>query len=312
MNLREFLKNQKYDKGLCDITIDIQMGAIEIFSKLNEECYDYIGSAGEQNIQNEEVQKLDIIANNIFIEKFRKNIFVEKLLSEENKELIKLNEGGKYIIAMDPLDGSSNIDVNIPVGSIFSVLQKNPNDFLQKGDLQKLACYVIYGTNTVFVIAIDKQVHSFSLNSLKKEFYLTQKKIQTPVNGNIFSINEGNYAHFPTGVKKYIKYCQEEEGDRPYTSRYIGSMVSDIHRNMIKGGIYIYPKSTKYDKGKLRLLYECNPMAFIVEQAGGKASDGYQRVMDIMPTELHERSAIFCGSKKMVEKAEAFMKEFGD
>ena len=175
MNLREFLKNQKYDKGLSDILIDIQTGAIEIFSKPNEEYYDYKGSAGEKNIQNEEVQKLDIIANSIFIEKFKRNIFVEKLLSEENKEPIKLNKGGKYIVAMDPLDGSSNIDVNMPVGSIFSILQKNPNDFLQKGDLQKLACYVIYGTNTVLVFAVDKQVHSFSLNSLKKEFYLTQK-----------------------------------------------------------------------------------------------------------------------------------------
>lgn len=221
---------------------------------------------------------------------------------------------------MDPLDGSSNIDVNVSVGTIFSIYRRvtplgtpvTSEDFLQPGNLQVAAGYIIYGTSTMLVYTTGHGVNGFTLNPALGSWYLSHPDMKFPENGNIYSINEGNYAHFPTGVKKYIKYCQEEEGDRPYTSRYIGSMVSDIHRNMIKGGIYIYPKSTKYDKGKLRLLYECNPMAFIVEQAGGKASDGYQRVMDIMPTELHERSAIFCGSKKMVEKAEAFMKEFGD
>ena len=308
MNLREFLKNQKYDKGLCDITIDIQMGAIEIFSKLNEECYDYIGSAGEQNIQNEEVQKLDIIANNIFIEKFRKNIFVEKLLSEENKELIKLNEGGKYIIAMDPLDGSSNIDVNIPVGSIFSVLKKNPNDFLQKGDLQKLACYVIYGTNTVFVIAIDGQVHSFSLNSLKKEFYLTQKNIKTPVNGNILSINEGNYKSFSPDILKYVEFCKslDPKNKRTHTGRFIGSLVADFHRNLIKGGIFIYPKTNDKPSGQLRLIYECNPIAFIAKHAGGLSTNLRQDILKITPTKNHQRVAFVVGSKNMVQKLLSF------
>lgn len=308
MNLREFLKNQKYDKGLCDIIIDIQMGAIEIFSKLNEEYYDYKGSAGEKNIQNEEVQKLDIIANNIFIEKFKKNIFVEKLLSEENKEPIKLNKSGKYIVAMDPLDGSSNIDVNIPVGSIFSVLQKNPNDFLQKGDLQKLACYVIYGTNTVFVIAIDKQVHSFSLNSLKKEFYLTQKKIQTPVNGNIFSINEGNYKSFSPEILKYLEFCKslDLKNKRTHTGRFIGSLVADFHRNLIKGGIFIYPKTNDRPSGQLRLIYECNPIAYIAKHAGGLSTNLRHDILKITPTKNHERVAFVVGSKNMVQKLLSF------
>ena len=286
---------------------------------------DITGAAGEQNIQGEDQQKLDVFANNIFIQTLTNREIVCGIASEENDDFITIagsrnDHKNKYVVLMDPLDGSSNIDVNVSVGKIFSIYRRvtplgtpvTSEDFLQPGNLQVAAGYIIYGTSTMLVYTTGHGVNGFTLNPALGSWYLSHPDMKFPENGNIYSINEGNYAHFPTGVKKYIKYCQEEEGDRPYTSRYIGSMVSDIHRNMIKGGIYIYPKSTKYDKGKLRLLYECNPMAFIVEQAGGKASDGYQRVMDIMPTELHERSAIFCGSKKMVEKAEAFMKEFGD
>ncbi|MCC4227392.1 class 1 fructose-bisphosphatase [Zunongwangia profunda] len=286
---------------------------------------DITGAAGEQNIQGEDQQKLDVFANNIFIQTLTNREIVCGIASEENDDFITIagsrnDHKNKYVVLMDPLDGSSNIDVNVSVGTIFSIYRRvtplgtpvTSEDFLQPGNLQVAAGYIIYGTSTMLVYTTGHGVNGFTLNPALGSWYLSHPDMKFPENGNIYSINEGNYAHFPTGVKRYIKYCQEEEGDRPYTSRYIGSMVSDIHRNMIKGGIYIYPKSTKYDKGKLRLLYECNPMAFIVEQAGGKASDGYQRVMDIMPTELHERSAIFCGSKKMVEKAEAFMKEFGD
>ena len=286
---------------------------------------DITGAAGEQNIQGEDQQKLDVFANNIFIQTLTNREIVCGIASEENDDFITIagsrnDHKNKYVVLMDPLDGSSNIDVNVSVGTIFSIYRRvtplgtpvTSEDFLQPGNLQVAAGYIIYGTSTMLVYTTGHGVNGFTLNPALGSWYLSHPDMKFPENGNIYSINEGNYAHFPTGVKKYIKYCQEEEGDRPYTSRYIGSMVSDIHRNMIKGGIYIYPKSTKYDKGKLRLLYECNPMAFIVEQAGGKASDGYQRVMDIMPTELHERSAIFCGSKKMVEQAEAYMKEFGD
>lgn len=286
---------------------------------------DITGAAGEQNIQGEDQQKLDVFANNIFIQTLTNREIVCGIGSEENDEFITIagsrkDHKNKYVVLMDPLDGSSNIDVNVSVGTIFSIYRRvtplgtpvTSEDFLQPGNLQVAAGYIIYGTSTMLVYTTGHGVNGFTLNPALGSWYLSHPDMKFPETGNIYSINEGNYAHFPNGVKKYIKYCQEEEGDRPYTSRYIGSMVSDIHRNMIKGGIYIYPKSTKYNKGKLRLLYECNPMAFIVEQAGGKASDGYQRVMDIMPTELHERSAIFCGSKTMVEKAEEFMKEYGD
>ena len=286
---------------------------------------DITGAAGEQNVQGEDQQKLDVFANNTFIQTLTNREIVCGIGSEENDEFITIagsrkDHKNKYVVLMDPLDGSSNIDVNVSVGTIFSIYRRvtpigtpvTSEDFLQPGNLQVAAGYIIYGTSTMLVYTTGHGVNGFTLNPALGSWYLSHPDMKFPETGNIYSINEGNYAHFPTGVKKYIKYCQEEEGDRPYTSRYIGSMVSDIHRNMIKGGIYIYPKSTKYNKGKLRLLYECNPMAFIVEQAGGKASDGYQRVMDIMPTELHERSAIFCGSKTMVEKAEEFMKEFGD
>ena len=216
---------------------------------------------------------------------------------------------------MDPLDGSSNIDVNVSVGTIFSVYRRvtpigtpvTIEDFLQPGINQVAAGYVIYGTSTMLVYTTGHGVNGFTLNPAIGTFYLSHPKMQFPTDGHIYSINEGNYVHFPQGVKDYIKYCQLEEGDRPYTSRYIGSLVSDIHRNMIKGGIYLYPTSSKAPKGKLRLLYECNPLAFIAEQAGGKASDGFNRIMEIEPTELHERVPFFCGSYNMVEKAEEFM-----
>jgi len=217
---------------------------------------------------------------------------------------------------MDPLDGSSNIDVNVSVGTIFSVYRRiSPigtpvtiEDFLQPGINQVAAGYVIYSTSTMLVYTTGHGVNGFTLNPAIGTFYLSHPNIQFPKDGIIYSLNEGNYVHFPQGVKDYIKYCQLEEDDRPYTSRYIGSLVSDIHRNMLKGGIYLYPTSSKSPKGKLRLLYECNPMAFIVEQAGGKASDGFNRIMEIQPTELHERVPFFCGSYNMVEKAEDFMR----
>ncbi|MDN3596173.1 class 1 fructose-bisphosphatase [Zunongwangia endophytica] len=286
---------------------------------------DITGAVGEQNIQGEDQQKLDIFANKTFIQTLTNREIVCGIASEENDEYITIagsrkDHNNKYVVLMDPLDGSSNIDVNVSVGTIFSIYRRvtplgtpvTSEDFLQPGNLQVAAGYIIYGTSTMLVYTTGHGVNGFTLNPALGSWYLSHPDMKFPDIGNIYSINEGNYAHFPTGVKKYIKYCQEEEENRPYTSRYIGSMVSDIHRNMIKGGIYIYPKSSKHEKGKLRLLYECNPMAFIVEQAGGKASDGYQRIMDIKPTELHERSPIFCGSKKMVEKAEEFMKEYED
>ncbi len=286
---------------------------------------DITGAVGEQNVQGEEQQKLDIFANKTFIQTLTNREIVCGIASEENDEYITIagsrkDHKNKYVVLMDPLDGSSNIDVNVSVGTIFSIYRRvtplgtpvTSDDFLQPGNLQVAAGYIIYGTSTMLVYTTGHGVNGFTLNPALGSWYLSHPNMKFPESGSIYSINEGNYAHFPTGVKKYIKYCQEEKEDRPYTSRYIGSMVSDIHRNMIKGGIYIYPKGSKYENGKLRLLYECNPMAYIVEQAGGKASNGFQRIMDVKPIELHQRSPIFCGSKKMVEKAEEFMEKFAD
>ncbi|NNE03605.1 MAG: class 1 fructose-bisphosphatase, partial [Eudoraea sp.] len=242
------------------------------------------------------------------------------IASEEEDDFISINSSdeqhqNKYVVLIDPLDGSSNIDVNVSVGTIFSIYRRvtpigtpvQLKDFLQPGVNQVAAGYIVYGTSTMLVYTTGDGVNGFTLNPAIGTFYLSHPAMEFPETGKIYSVNEGNYIHFPLGVKKYIKYCQEEEDDRPYTSRYIGSLVSDFHRNMIKGGIYMYPKSSIASNGKLRLLYECNPMAFIAEQANGKASDGFGRIMEIEPKELHERVPFFCGSRKMVEKAEEFM-----
>ncbi len=281
---------------------------------------DIIGKAGDENVQGEEQQKLDVLANEKFIQTLINREIVCGIASEEEDSFISVNSQdkqhqNKYVVLIDPLDGSSNIDVNVSVGSIFSVFRRitpigtpvTLEDFLQPGINQVAAGYIIYGTSTMLVYTTGHGVNGFTLNPAMGTFYLSHPDMQFPETGKIYSINEGNYIHFPQGVKEYIKYCQKEEGDRPYTSRYIGSLVSDFHRNMIKGGIYIYPKSSLLSEGKLRLLYECNPMAFLAEQANGKATNGFKRIMEIQPTELHQRVPFFCGSKKMVEKAEEFM-----
>lgn len=281
---------------------------------------DITGASGNENIQGEQQQKLDVFANTVFINTLKRRDIVCGFASEEEDDFVIVpeEEGGfhhKYIVLIDPLDGSSNIDVNVSVGTIFSIYRRvspvgtpvNQSDFLQKGRNQVAAGYIVYGTSTMLVYTTGHGVNGFTLNPALGTYYLSHPNMQFPQTGKVYSINEGNYVHFPQGVKDYIKYCQREEDDRPYTSRYIGSLVSDFHRNMIKGGVYIYPTSSKAPKGKLRLLYECNPMAFLAEQAGGKASDGYVSILDIEPTELHQRVPFFVGSVKMVEKAEAFM-----
>ena len=220
---------------------------------------------------------------------------------------------------MDPLDGSSNIDVNSSVGTIFSIYRRvtpvggpvTIDDFLQKGRQQVAAGYVIYGTSTMIVYTTGKGVNGFTLNPAIGTFYLSHPQMKFPEKGGIYSVNEGNYIHFPQGVKDYIKYCQKEEEDRPYTSRYIGSLVSDFHRNLIKGGIYLYPSTSKNPKGKLHLLYECNPIAFLAEQAGGKSSDGFTDTLDIQPTSLHERVPFYCGNTGMMQTLEGFLQRYG-
>ena len=277
-----------------------------------------LGETGDTNVQGERVKKLDIFANDQFIAALKAGGECCAIASEENEEIIpidsEISKNARYVVAMDPLDGSSNIDVNVSIGTIFSIYRRTSlngpgtyEDFMQRGTEQVAAGYIIYGSSAMLVYTTGKGVNGFTLDPSIGEFCLSHPNMQMPKEGKTYSINEGNYVHFPQGVKNYLKYCQLEEGDRPYTSRYIGSLVSDIHRNMIKGGIYIYPTSSKAPKGKLRLLYECNPMAFITEQAGGKASDGYKRIMEIEPTELHQRVPFFCGSYHMVTKAEEFM-----
>lgn len=312
----------KYSSGeLSRLINSIRLAAKVVNYKVNKAgLVDIIGAYGEQNIQGEDQQKLDVYANEIFMQTLINREIVCGIASEESDDFITVqghdgSHNNKYVVLIDPLDGSSNIDVNVSVGTIFSVYRRvtpvgtpvTTEDFLQPGVNQVAAGYVIYGTSTMLVYTTGNGVNGFTLNPAIGTFYLSHPNLQFPKDGNIYSINEGNYVHFPQGVKDYIKYCQREEENRPYTSRYIGSLVSDIHRNMIKGGIYIYPTSSKAPKGKLRLLYECNPMAFIAEQAGGKASDGFTRIMEIQPTELHQRVPFFCGSYNMVEKAEEFM-----
>ncbi len=329
--LGEFIiENQasfKYTSGeLSRLINSIRLAAKVVNHEVNKAgLVDIIGAAGETNIQGEDQQKLDVYANDKFIQTLTNRNIVCGIASEEEDDFIIVNSQdenhqNKYVVLIDPLDGSSNIDVNVSVGTIFSVYRRitpvgtpvKLEDFLQKGSEQVAAGYVVYGTSTMLVYTTGDGVNGFTLNPAIGTFYLSHPNMQFPEDGKIYSVNEGNYIHFPIGVKKYIKYCQEEDGDRPYTSRYIGSLVSDFHRNMIKGGIYMYPKSSKNSNGKLRLLYECNPMAFLAEQAKGKASDGFNRIMDVQPTELHQRIPFFCGSKNMVEKAEEFMKEYSE
>jgi len=318
-------KHFKYSSGeLSRLINSIRLAAKIVNHEVNKAgLVDILGEAGDTNIQGEDQQKLDVYANDVFKSALINREIVCGIASEEEDDFITVegkesSNTNKYVVLIDPLDGSSNIDVNVSVGTIFSIYRRitpegtpvQKEDFLQKGNEQVAAGYVVYGTSTMLVYTTGHGVNGFTLNPALGTFYLSHPDMKFPEEGKIYSINEGYYAHFPQGVKDYLKYCQAEEGNRPYTSRYIGSLVSDFHRNMIKGGIYIYPTSSKAPQGKLRLLYECNPIAFLAEQANGSATDGYQRIMDLEPKELHQRVPVFCGSKKMVEKAESFMAKY--
>ncbi len=312
----------KYSSGeLSKLINAIRLAAKVVNHEVNKAgLVDILGKAGGINAQDEEQQKLDVYANEVFMKALTNRQIACGVASEEEDDFVSFenhSEGNnnKYVILIDPLDGSSNIDVNVSVGTIFSIYHRvtpigtpvQAEDFLQEGNKQVAAGYILFGTSTMLVYTTGHGVNGFTLNPAIGTFYLSHPNMKFPDDGQIYSINEGGYSRFPQGVKEYIKYCQEEKENRPYTSRYIGSLVSDFHRNMIKGGIYIYPQSSNYPKGKLRLLYECNPIAFLAEQANGVATDGYQRILDIKPNELHQRVPFFCGSKKMMEKASEFM-----
>lgn len=276
---------------------------------------DILGRSGCENIQGEEQQKLDVYANTAFMEELQASGECCGIASEELEDVAIFHEGlcknAKYIVCMDPLDGSSNIDVNVSVGTIFSIYRRiSPvgteavkADFMQKGENMVAAGYIIYGSSTMLVYSAGQGVNGFTLDPSLGEFCLSHPNIKTPLNGKIYSINEGNYEKFPLGIKKYIKYCQEKdtETNRPYSSRYIGSLVADFHRNMLKGGVFMYPSTDSHPKGKLRLLYECNPIAFIAEQAGGSATDGKQRILEIKPSTIHQRVPFYVGSHNMVD-----------
>ncbi len=311
-----------YAKGeLSRLLRDIGIAAKIVNREVNKAgLVNILGDAGSTNIQGENQKKLDVYANEQFIAALSSGGECCIVASEENDELVRIDsavsKNAKYIVAIDPLDGSSNIDVNVAVGTIFSIYRRvtkegpaQLSDVLQAGTEQVAAGYIVYGSSTMLVYTTGKGVNGFTLDPSIGEFCLSHPNLKIPTSGTIYSINEGNYVHFPDGVKKYIKYCQVEDlvTKRPYTSRYIGSMVADIHRSIIKGGIFIYPTTSSGPTGKLRLVYECNPMAFIIEQAGGKATNGFQRILELSVTDLHQRSAIFIGSADMVSQAESFM-----
>jgi fructose-1,6-bisphosphatase I len=276
-----------------------------------------LGAQGGQNVQGEEQQKLDVVADEAFIRAFENGGEVCGIASEENDDFVAFDsesaQKGNYVVLFDPLDGSSNIDVNVSIGTIFSIYRRiSPNgtpatlaDMLQAGDHQVAAGYVLYGSSTILVYSTGKGVNGFTLDPAIGEFFLSHPNMKMPEEGRLYSINEGNLQDFDPTLRAYLDYCQSDKNQtgKPYSGRYIGSLVADFHRNLIKGGIYIYPTVPSAPQGRLRLLYECNPLAFIAEQAGGLATDGQQRILDIKPTQLHQRVGFYIGSKKMVEKA---------
>lgn len=268
------------------------------------------GGAGNINVQGENQQKLDVIADDRMIRALTNGGEVCAILSEERDEIIHVNENSHYIVAMDPLDGSSNIDVNVSIGTIFSIYRRlspigqqvTEKDVLQKGINQVAAGYVLYGSSTMLVYTTGHGVNGFTYEPSLGEFVLSHADMMCPEDGRIFSINEGGYRGFSQDVVDFVEYCKDEK----FSARYIGSLVSDFHRNLLKGGIYIYPRTKDIPDGKLRLMYEANPLAFIAEQSGGMASDGERRILEIEPTDFHQRAPVYIGSKNLVEKALSF------
>ncbi len=306
---------------LSQLLRDIGLAAKIISREVNKAgITNILGNDGSTNVHGESVKKLDTFADQQLISALERSAITCMVISEENDGIVQLrSQGGKYIVYLDPLDGSSNIDVNVSIGSIFSIYMREPRfdpsvkeeDALQPGTRQVAAGYVLYGSSTTLTYTTGLGVSIFTLDPSIGEFILTDRKIQMPDHGAIYSINEGSYNSWDLGLKKYIKYCQEEDSEsgRPYSARYIGSMVADIHRTLIKGGIFIYPHSKRYPEGKLRLMYECNPLSFIIEQAGGKATNGSKRIMDIEPNAIHQRTPVYIGSKHNVEKVMDFLFE---
>ncbi|MBL6447238.1 class 1 fructose-bisphosphatase [Fulvivirga sp. 29W222] len=296
---------------LSQLLRDIALAGKVVNREINKAgLINIVGPIGAQNVQGEDQQKLDVLANIRFIRALTKGGEACAIISEEDEEITDLNNDGKYVIAIDPLDGSSNIDVNVSIGTIFSIYRRvtpvgtpiTKEDVMQKGNEQAAAGYLLYGSSTMLVYTTGHGVNGFTYEPSLGEYFLSHPNMSIPENGKIYSINEGSYSSFSTPVKSYVNFCKENS----YSGRYIGSLVADFHRNLLKGGIYMYPPTAASPNGKLRLLYECNALAFIVEQAGGSASTGEQRILDLQPEELHQRTPLFIGSKNMVSKVEEF------
>lgn len=315
--LDRFIKNNQdqfqYASGeLSQLLRDIALASKVVNREVNKAgLIDIMGAMGSQNTGGEQQQKLDVLANIRFTRALTKGGEVCALISEETESYVDLNNHGNYVIAIDPLDGSSNIDVNVSIGTIFSIYRrKSPvgkpiqeMDILQKGSEQVAAGYILYGSSTMLVYTTGHGVNGFTYEPTLGEYVLSHPNMKMPADGKIYSINEGSANSFSEGVRSYLKFCK----DHDYTARYIGSLVADFHRNLLKGGIYIYPATAKNANGKLRLMYECNSLSFIAEQAGGNATDGRNRILDIQPKDLHQRTPFYVGSAKMVEKAVSFI-----
>jgi fructose-1,6-bisphosphatase I len=304
---------------LAGLLRDIGLASKRVHVEVNKAgLVDILGDAGTTNVQGEEVKKLDIFANNQFMGVLRHGISCAGIGSEEMDDIVvfddEISNNSKYVCLFDPLDGSSNIDVNVSIGTIFSIYRRTSElgkpatkeDFLQPGINQVAAGYVIYGSSTMLVYATRRGCQGFTLDQSIGEFTLSHPDIKCPEQGKVYSVNHGNFFQYNEKVKKYITACQQKDKTNggPYTQRYIGSMVADVHRNLIKGGIFMYPGTTDKPQGKLRLLYECNPFAFIVEITGGKATDGERRILEIKPEKVHQRTPFFVGSKLMMEEYE--------
>lgn len=307
-----------FSNVLRDLTLAIKIIWREV-SKAG--LVNIIGHSGTQNVHGEQVKKLDLFADDVIFKAMDHGGHLCVMGSEEHEDILKIPQEypkGRYVLLFDPLDGSSNIDANVSIGTIFSIYRRvtqsgdgTIEDCIQPGYKQLAAGYVVYGSSTMLVYTTGDGVHGFTLDPSIGEFLLSHENIKIPKRGKIYSVNEGNYKWWDAGMKKYVKYLQEEdkETNRPYTGRYIGSLVADVHRTMLYGGIFCYPGDSRNPNGKLRLMYEGNPIAFLMEQAGGRAIDGRQRILDVVPTKLHQKTPVFVGSEEDVNILERFLKE---
>jgi len=330
LTLEEFRKRELRDLPqatgeLSSLLQDIALAAKRVSAEVSKAgLLDILGETGEHNIQGESVQKLDRFAHKQFEMALQRGISCAGLASEEAEQFIAFDESlsnqSKYVCVIDPLDGSSNIDVNISIGTVFGIYRRlstkgtpcRADDFLQPGNKQVAAGYIMYGASTMFVYATRRGLNGFTLDHSIGEFVLSHPAIQCPSDGLYYSVNHSNFFQFDKPVKRYITHCQQQKNANRPVQRYVGSLVADVHRSLIKGGIYMYPATAQHPAGKLRLVYECNPFAFMMEMAGGRATNGRQRILDIQPARLHERSPLFIGSAKMIKELEDCLYESKD